>query len=130
MKKVFTIFAVIVSLAVFQVYIHADTGPGDATRIERGSHFESGNVAVTTHTATAIFNNSFKRPDIMFKNFSSYTVYVGSWTTSADLFSYGYPLGSSETFRVDGNFIGSINGAVDGGAAGNVNIRWIAGMVY
>ena len=111
----------------------ADTGHEGATRIERGSYPEMRVVSISSTTGTNIFVANTKRPDGLCRNNSSVTVYVGTNTATthgsyhANIVS-GFPVLSSETFKLDGSFTGSLAATCDVGAA-SCEFRCLDGLV-
>jgi hypothetical protein len=128
MKKIlFMVFAVGFT-ALFASFILADTGREGATRIERGSYPESRVVTIVDSAATLFMPPSVSRPDSLCKNFSSYTVYIGSNAAGTSLADIGLPVGASEYFRLDGSFTGSMYAIAEAGAT-NVKMRCLDTLV-
>lgn len=127
MKKILFLFSIIGMLAVLAF---ADTGHESATRIERGSYIQSRSITLTTFTATEFIPASVKRPDSLCKNYSSYTVFIGSATTPATyLVTIGLPVGASEYFTLDGSMTGSISAIAEEAAGATAKIKCLDGLV-
>ena len=109
--------------------VYADTGTEGAQRIEVGSYAETRVILVSSSAATEITNGaSVKRPDQTCRNNSAYTLWIGSNTTGTDLSRVGFPVISSETFKL-GALTGQVYGLADSAAAGTVNVRCWDGLV-
>ena len=117
-------------LLLFSAVATADTGWEDAARIERGSYIETRLVTISTYAATEFMPASKKRPDSLCKNFSSFTIYLGSAAAGITLAgdSMGLPIGTSEYFRIDGSMTGSIS-AIAEPSGTNVKIICLDGLV-
>lgn len=116
-------------MGLFGYLAYADTGHESAARIERGSYIQSRTITLTTFTAVEFMPASVKRPDSLCKNYSSYTVFIGSATTPATyLVTIGLPVGASEYFTLDGSMTGSIS-AIAEDTASNVKIKCLDGLV-
>lgn len=128
MKKTLSLIAGILLASAVYTLVNADTGREGATRIERGSYVESRVVDISTTGATAIIPPSNYRPDSLCKNFSSYTVYIGSAASGTYLNTIGLPVGASEYFKIDGSFTGSMS-AIAEPSATNVKVICLDGLV-
>lgn len=128
MKKTLSLIAGILLAGAVYTLVNADTGREGATRIERGSYVESRSVAISTTGATEIVPPSNYRPDSLCKNFSSYTIYIGSAASGTYLSTIGLPVGASEYFRIDGSFTGSMSAIAEPDAT-NVKVKCLDGLV-
>src|SRR3990167_5537432 len=130
MNKILTLLCGLAIAAIGFTIVNANTGWEGATRIERGRYVESRSVAIDTFTATGVIFPSNKRPASLCKNFSSYTIYIGSGVAgiSSYLTTIGLPIGASEYFKVDGSYTGTINTTAEAGAT-NVKIKSLDGLV-
>ena len=111
----------------------ADSGREAAARTERGSYIETRSVDVSSTTGTALFAASVLRPDGLCRNNSASTVWVGttSATTNNAIHSnilIGFPVLSSETFKLDGQMTGVVYGT-SGQGLGTLNLRCVDGLV-
>lgn len=93
--------------------IKADTGMDMATRKELGSYAETGSVAGSSTTGTEFAASGNRRPDGMYFNNSVGTIWIGTVTATRnnqthDNISGGFPILSSATFSLGGQFRGSI----------------------
>ena len=129
MKKTLILAAAFIIGGIFTSYTIADTGAEAAARIERGAYIKSRVVVVSTSAATELLPPTRKRADSICKNYSSYTIYLGSAAAGTTLTLTGLPLGASEYFKLDGSMTGALYGI---GAAGGTNISFICldGMSY
>ena len=129
-----TLLMVIVVMAISVICgsLMADTGWEGAQRIERGAYVQTRSITITTYTATEFMPSTVKRPDSLCKNYSDYTVFIGSATSPATyLITIGLPIGASEYFKLDGSMTGSI-AAISEAAAGSatVKIKCLDGLVW
>ena len=111
----------------------ADTGREGATRIERGSYIETRSVDVSSTTGTALMAASTLRADSICRNNSASTVWIGTTSTTIENaihsnISLGFPVMSSETFKLDGQMTGVVY-ATSGQNLGTLNLRCIDGLV-
>jgi hypothetical protein len=129
MKKTLTLLVALVACGIFTHFLFADTGSEGATRIERGMYTQTRVVAVVDSAAVEMFPPTRKRADGMCKNYSSFTVFIGSAAAGVTLRDIGLPLGASEYFRIDGSMTGDIY--VIGAAGGtNMQMRCFEGLSY
>ena len=103
----------------------SETGFENATRVSVGEYNNTTNVTAAASATTLIFAASNIRPDATCRNNSAYVLWIGSNTVDNDLYRIGFPVLSSETFKV-GSFQGSTYGQGDGGA---VDVRCWLGLV-
>ena len=112
----------------------ADTGHQGAVRTEKGSYTEPRRVTGSSYTATAMWDASIKRPDGICRVNGDYTIWLGSATdTTRDNvlhpnISEGFPVLSSETFRLGGSMTGSQYFTCDEGVS-TCEIRCLDGKV-
>lgn len=109
-KEILLAVGCFVSLVGLKVY--ADTGHEGATRIERGSYNNTRLVSGSSATGTEFFAASVKRPDGICRNNSGSTVWIGTVTaaqrdTTHSNILYGFPILSTETFKLDGSNTGA-----------------------
>lgn len=128
MKKIILTFMAVVVAGIFAGITVADTGYEGATRIERGSYVQSRAVAISSSSATLFLPPSKSRPDSLCKNYSAYTVFIGSNVAGTYLATIGLPVGASEYFKLDGSMTGPVYALGEGGSSG-VEIRCLDGMV-
>lgn len=88
-----------------------------------GNYVDTTRVVITSYTATAIISTDPWDDNADIFNNGAFVLYIGSNTTS--LVTTGFPILSSNTYTVDGNFTGTLYGMTDSGASGNQNIRII-----
>jgi hypothetical protein len=106
MKKILTLVLGIVGFGMLFSFLSADTGHEGATRIERGSYVQTRRVTISDSAATAFITATNRRPDTMCKNYTAFTVFIGSAAAGTTLNLIGLPLGAGEYFKVDGSFTG------------------------
>ena len=121
-------FAALISLKV-----SADTGHEDATRIERGSYNNVRLVSGSSASGTEFFAASTKRPDGICRNNSGSTVWIGTVTASQHATThsnilYGFPILSTETFKLDGSNTGAWYFTCNTGVA-SCEFRCLDGLV-
>ena len=111
----------------------ADTGWDNAARIERGSYIAMRKVVGSSTTATALFAASTKRPDGICRVNGSYTVWIGTATGTITAFQHpnillGFPVLSSETFKLDGSMSDDLYVTCDSGVS-TCDVRCLDGLV-
>lgn len=110
----------------------ADTGHEGATRVEIGSYIETAVVAGTSVTGTAFITASVKRPDGVYFNNTSTTIWIGTTTATAQTnhsnTTIGFPVLSSATFRLSGSMTGTLAFTCSNGT-GACEIRRLEGLV-
>lgn len=111
----------------------ADTGHEGATRIERGSYNDIRKVSVSSTSGTELFPATVKRPDSLCRNNSGFSIYLGTTpgsqhgTTHMNIVN-GFPVLSSETFRLDGSHTGVIYATAQEGQS-SLDVRCLDGLV-
>lgn len=111
----------------------ADTGYEGAVRTERGSYGQVFKITGSSIAGTAFFSNSVKRADGTAFNNTSSTVWIGTITTTQqnrihDNIEEGFPVLSSGTFPLDGNFTGTLYFTCDVSVA-SCEMRTVEGRV-
>ena len=101
---------------------YADTGHEGATRKESGSYGDTRKVSGSSTTGTAFFSPTVKRADGTCFNNTSSTVWVSTDSTTQhnvvhSNIGFGFPVLSSSTFPLDGNFTGELDMTCDIGIA-------------
>jgi len=101
-------------LALFGEFykLQADTGHEGATRIERGSYNNVRLVSGSSVAGTEFFGASTKRPDGICRNNTGSTVWIGTvsaaqYATVHSNIGNGFPVLSTETFKLDGSNTGA-----------------------
>jgi hypothetical protein len=134
MKKLIGLAVAGAMLALAQMYqAYAAPGMIGGVTTERGTYANVRNVAVSSVTGTAFFSGSNLRLDGTCRNNSAFTLWVG--TVSATInnalhtnIAQGFPVLSSETFKLDGQFRGTMYATCEAAVAA-CNLRCVDGMV-
>ena len=111
----------------------ADTGHEGAVRKEIGSYINVRRVTGSSTTGTEFIAASIKRPDGSFINNTASTIWVGTVSatqnnTMHDNIRGGYPVTSSQTFKLDGSMTGNAYFTCDVEVAA-CELRLIDGLV-
>ena len=111
----------------------ADSGVEAATRREVGSFLDARRVTLSSTTGTALFPASTKRPDGTCRAMGGYVIWVGTVSATVNGTSHtniteGFPVYSSETFKLDGSLSGVVYGTADTGVS-SVDVRCLDGKV-
>lgn len=95
----------------------------NATQVDAGEYVTTDVVSVSSFTATAICTQDVWDVNMDVFNNSAFTLWIGSNTTT--LPSTGFPILSSQTYTMNGQFTGQLYAIVESGAAGNRHVRCI-----
>ena len=118
-KIMYIVAALLFGMVLYGTSI-ADTGWEGATRIERGSYISTKRVEFTDSAATVFLSATVKRPDGICKNYSAYTVFIGSAAAGTSLRDIGLPVGASEYFKIDGSYTGEMSVIAEAGGSGSM----------
>lgn len=105
--------------------LKADSGWENATRIERGSYPSPTQFTVTTAANVLIADVDTKRPDLTCRNYSAYTLFIGTNTAGTTMTSTGFPVLANEPFQLDA-YTGQVYALASGGS---VDVRCWTGKV-
>lgn len=122
---------VFVLLGTFSLY--ADTGHEGATRKEIGSYVNVRSVTLSSTTGTALWDADTKRPDGTCRALGGFAIWVGTVSATVNGQAHtnianGFPVFSSETFKLDGSMTGVVYGTADTGVS-SVDVRCVDGKV-
>ena len=111
----------------------ADTGHEGATRKEIGSYLSVARITGSSTTGTEFFAASIKRPDGSLVNNTASTIWIGTVSatqqnTLHDNIRNGYPVTSTQPFKLDGSMTGNGYFTCDAGVS-TCEIRVIEGLV-
>lgn len=122
-----------IALAIGYNVSHADTGHEGATRKEIGSYADVRRVTGSSVAGTEFFSASIKRPDGSIVNNTASTIWIGTMSatqhnTMHDNIRSGYPVTSTQPFKLDGSMTGNLYFTCDVGVA-SCEVRAIDGLV-
>lgn len=119
-----------VLLGTFSLY--ADTGHEGAVRKEIGSYINVRRVTLSSTTGTALWSADTKRPDGTCRAVGGYSIWIGTVSSTIQAnhtnITEGFPVFSSETFKLDGSMTGVVYGTADTGVS-SVDVRCVDGKV-
>ena len=132
-EKLFLSLCALGVAAVLVSQSFADTGHEGAVRKESGTYGQVFKVTGSSVAGTSFFSATVKRADGTAFNNTSSTVWIGTITDTQnnrihDNIEEGYPLLSSATFMLDGNFTGIWYFTCDSGVA-SCEVRTVEGRV-
>lgn len=93
--------------------------------VDNGTYIETRVITLSNSANTQVVSATQKRPAMLCRNNSAYTVWIGSDMASTSLIGSGFPILSSETFKTD-KFTGSLFALLD--ASGVGNLRCLDGL--
>jgi hypothetical protein len=122
-------------LACTEIFINtakADTGWQSATRKALGSYINVRLVTLSSTTGTALFDATHLRPDGMCRVNDANTVWIGTVAATVNSEEHynivnGFPILSSETFKLNGSMTGAIYGTCGTGVS-SCELRCIDGL--
>lgn len=130
------LYALLVGLVIVagnRTPTQADTGMDMATRKELGSYAETGRVYGSSTAGTEFAAAGNRRPDAMYFNNTASTIWIGTVTATRnnqhhDNILIGFPILSSATFSLNGQFRGAIVFTCDAGIS-KCEVRLFEGKV-
>ena len=130
-KRIGFMVAALVVLAVGAMA--QGSGIENAQWIGGASYIDVRSVQVSSGSGAALFSASRKRPDASCRNNSAFTIFIGTdsgnYVTQHPNILNGYPVLSSETFKLDGAMSGSVFATANSAQSLSVNVRCIDGLV-
>lgn len=129
------LFSMGISLS-FMGNAYADASDATSTKANRGSQISIRTISISSTTGATVFSASLKRFDGSCRNNSGYTIYIGTdsgtYQQNHPNYGNGFPILSTETFKLDGEMTGAVYGTLEPKGAGNpitADLRCIDGIV-
>lgn len=122
-----------VALSLMASMSFADTGFEGAIRKEIGRFVATAVVTGSSTTGTAFVSAKFTRPDGMYFNNTSSTIWLGTTTATVNgavhtNIAIGFPVLSSATFVLQGSMTGAVNFTCNSGV-GSCEVRAFEGLM-